>query len=403
MKRILATIFIANLLLAAYAQEPTRWRGPSGNGIYPETGLLKEWPAGGPEILWTYEELGQGHSSAVADGGFIYTTGMISGTGHLFKFRPDGTLVYKTAYGPEFTQSWYGTRGTPVIVGDRIYLESGLGKLVCLDNSDGVVIWSKELFREFDGRNITWGVNETPVVDGDIIYVTPGGRTNNIVALNRHTGTLIWSSRARGELSAYCTPLLFEHNGRKLLATHTASYLVGLDAKTGKLLWSQRQPNQYSVHANTPIYHDGYLFFFSGYGQGGGLLKLNQDGSQVSREWTTRTMDSRMGGAVLVDGYLYGSGDNNREWRCLEWTSGREMYSSMSIGKGNVIYADGMLYCYSDRGELALVKADPSGFRVVSQTRVVHGSEQHWAHPMIHDGVLYVRHGRALIAYKVKE
>ena len=240
------------------------------------------------------------------------------------------------------------------------------------------------------------------MIDGDVIYVTPGGKQNNIIALNRHTGKLIWSSRAKGELSAYCTPLLFEHNGRKILVTHTASHLVGLDAASGALLWSQKQPNEYSVHANTPVYYEGAIFYFSGYGQGGGLLRLSQDGSSVTREWFSKKLDSRMGGAVILDGYLYTSGDNAREWRCIEWESGKEMYASKELGKGVVIYADGMLYCYSDRGELALADADPAGFKVVSKTKVTKGSEQHWAHPVIHEGVLYLRHGSALIAYKVK-
>ena len=109
-----------------------------------------------------------------------------------------------------------------------------------------------------------------------------------------------------------------------------------------------------------------------------------------------------MGGAVVVDGYIYMSGDKAREWRCIEWESGKEMYVSSELGKGVVIYADGMLYCYTDRGELALVKADPTGFKVVSKTKVTKGSEQHWAHPVIHEGVLYLRHGSALIAYKIK-
>ena len=391
----------AGLTGTALAQLPTRWRGPSGNGIYPETGLIKEWPSDGPGILWSYEGLGQGHSSAVVQGGFVYASGMIDETGYLFKFSPDGKLIYRKPYGPEFTQSWFGTRGSPVIMGDRIYLLSGHGQLVCCRTDDGSIVWSKELFRDLDGKNIEWGVNETVVVDGDLLYVTPGGRTNNVVALNRHNGKLIWSSEGRGELSAYCTPLLFVHNGRKILATHTASHLIGLDAATGELLWSRHQPNTWSVHANTPIYHDGELFYFSGYGQGGAKIRLSRDGSSVSEVWTTKTLDSRMGGAVLVDGYLYGSGDNNREWRCLDWTTGKEMYVSDEIGKGAVIYAEGMLYCYSDRGELALVRADPSGFRVVGKTLVSLGSEQHWAHPMIHDGVLYVRHGRALIAYDI--
>lgn len=402
MNRLVCIALALSLSILGFSQEATVWRGPAGNGIYPETGLLKEWPSGGPEIKWSFEALGQGHSSAIVSDGFIYTTGMIDGTGFLFKFDLNGTLIYKKAYGPEFTESWYGTRGTPVIVGDKIYVESGLGKLVCFNQGDGKILWSKELFKDFDGSNIRWGVNETPVVDGDIIYATPGGKKNNVIALNRLTGSLIWTTAGKGELSAYCTPLLFKHNGRKILATHTASHLIGLDAATGKLLWSHRHPNTYSVHPNTPIYHDGELFFFSGYGKGGGKLKLSKNGNSVSLVWYNDQVDSRMGGAVLIDGYIYVSGDQNREWRCINWESGKETYASSEIGKGVVIAADGMLYCYSERGELALVKADPSEFKVVGKTKVSLGSEQHWAHPAIYDGVLYIRHGQALISYLVR-
>ena len=402
MKRLLSFIVLFGILTAGFSQEATRWRGDSGNGIYNETGLLKSWPLGGPEELWSFKELGKGHSSVAVSQGNLYTTGLFDETGVLFKFDLDGNLVWKKAYGPDFFASFPGTRGTPVIVREKIYLESGQGTLYCFHKSDGAVLWSKDLFKDFDGSNISWGLNETPVIDGDVIYVTPGGKQNNIIALNRHTGKLIWSSRAKGELSAYCTPLLFKHNGRKILVTHTASHLVGLDAASGALLWSQKQPNEYSVHANTPVYYEGAIFYFSGYGQGGGLLRLSQDGSSVTREWFSKKLDSRMGGAVILDGYLYTSGDNAREWRCIEWESGKEMYASKELGKGVVIYADGMLYCYSDRGELALADADPAGFKVVSKTKVTKGSEQHWAHPVIHEGVLYLRHGSALIAYKVK-
>jgi len=352
--------------------------------------------------LWTFEGLGQGFSSPVVHDEFLYTTGMIDGTGYLFKIWPYGEIMYKKPYGPEFTESWYGTRGSPVVAGDKVYVISGHGKLVCFNKTNGRILWSKDFFRDFDGKNIEWGINETPVVDGDIVYATPGGRKFNLVALERHTGELVWSSRGLGELSAYCSPLLFAHNGRKILATHTASHLIGLDAATGKLLWSMSQPNMYSVHANTPIYHNGELFYFSGYGQGGGKLRLSQDGSDASVVWKTGKLDSRIGGAVLVDGYIYGSGDQNREWMCLDWETGRQVYASEEIAKGTVIYAEGMLYCYSERGELALVEATPDGFELVSETRVTQGSAQHWAHLMIHDGILYVRHGDALVAYKIK-
>jgi len=168
------------------------------------------------------------------------------------------------------------------------------------------------------------------------------------------------------------------------------------------MLWSQPQTNRHSVHANTPIYHQGSLFYFSGYGRGAGRLDLNGDGSKISRAWTSEAFDSRMGGAVLLNGYVYGSGDQYRDWKCLDWETGKTMYTSTDISKGVVIYADGMLYCYSERGELALVKPTPEKFDLVTRTTVVKGSEQHWAHPVIHNGILYLRHGKALIAYRIK-
>lgn len=401
MRRLISLIALTGLMLGARAQKATCWRGPTRDGVYPETGLLKQWPSGGPEILWSYEELGQGFSSAIVDQGFVYTSGMIGGRGYLFKLDLEGNLVYRKEYGPEFTQSWYGTRGTPTIMGDKIYLLSSMGLLVCFSNESGDILWTKDLAKDFGGRIIEWGYNETPVIDGKILYITPGGRKHGLVALNRHTGDLVWSSPGNGEMTAYCTPLLFEHNGRKMLATHFESHLVGFDATSGKMLWQQYQPNIYSIHPNTPIYHDGKLFYLSGYDQGGGMLELSPDGNSIKRIWTHKKMDSRMGGAVLVDGYVYGSGDS-RVWSCYDWETGEEKYTSSEIGHGVVIYADGMLYCYSQRGELALVIPDPSGFRVVSETRVALGTEQHWAHPVVYDGVLYVRHGRALVAYKVK-
>lgn len=388
--------------LHCIAQEPTRWRGEQENGIYNETGLFKSWPETGPEIIWSYEGLGQGHSSPVTDGSYVYASGMLDKTGYLFKFDPSGMLISKYAYAPEFSESFYGTRSTPVIDGNLAYLLSGLGKLVCMDHTSGKIIWNKDLTKDFDGKVLQWGYNETVVIEGDILYCTPGGKVNNVVALDRYNGDLIWSCRGKGELSAYCTPLLFVHNGRKILATHTASHLIGIDAEKGTFLWSQPQPNEWSVHANTPIYSNGGLFYFSGYGQGAFKIKISQDGNSVSPDWSDKKFDSRIGGAVLVDGYIYGSGDYTRSWQCINWETGETTYESTELSKGAVIYSDGMLYCYSERGELGLVRADPAGFKVVSKTKVTLGTEQHWAHPMIYEGVLYLRHGNALIAYRIK-
>ncbi|MEN8118420.1 MAG: PQQ-binding-like beta-propeller repeat protein [Bacteroidota bacterium] len=403
MKKMIITVFsIIFTVTILSAQIPTKWRGENNNGIYNETGLLKEWPANGPEILWHFDGLGEGHSSPVFANGVIYVSTMIDSTGYIFVLTQDGKLKWKAPYGKEFYESYPGARTSPVVVGDLLYIYSGHGVLTCMDANTGDIKWQKDGFNDFDGQNIRWGVTETVVVDGNMVYSTPGGKKNNVVALNRFTGDLVWSSPAKGEHSAYCTPLLIDLPARKLLVTMTADHIIGLDAKSGEMLWSYPQTNRWQIHANTPIFYKGDLFCFSGYGQGGVKLDLSDDGSSVKKDWFKTELDSRMGGMVAVDGYLYGSGDTYREWRCVEWNTGVEKYASKEIGKGVTIYADGMLYCYSDRGELALVEATPEEFKLVSETKVELGTAQHWAHPVINNGRLFVRHGDVLIAYKIK-
>lgn len=385
-----------------HAQDITRWRGDDQSGYYPDKGLLKVWPAGGPEILWHFDGLGEGYSSPAFAHDRIYLSGMEGETGYIYALDNSGSLIWKTPYGEEFYQSYPGSRSTPVIAGDKLYMLSGQGVLTCIDAKAGTTIWSVDLFETYGGRNLQWGITETPVVYKNTIICTPGGREHSVIALERNTGKLVWSAKAEGEKSAYCTPLLVQLESRNLIVTHTADHILGLDADSGDLLWTHPHTNRWSVHPNTPLYFNRAVFCFSGYGQGGVMLQLNEDGSEATRKWFSQDFDSRFGGAVVIDGYIYGSGDKNRAWQCLDWVEGRQRYASTDLGNGAVIAADGMLYCYSQRGELALVRADPSAFEVISETRVTLGSEQHWAHPVINEGRLFVRHGNTLIAYKIK-
>jgi outer membrane protein assembly factor BamB len=223
-----------------------------------------------------------------------------------------------------------------------------------------------------------------------------------IAALDRHSGKTLWSVKGKGQTSGYCSPLLVDHGGRRLLITMMAKSVVGVDAGTGKFLWSAGHITSYDVHANTPIYHEGFLFIVSGYGTGGQMFKISSDGSAIEKIWAQSAMDSQMGAAVLVDGFLYGSGHNRRGWHCLEWETGKVRYAQRKIGnKGNIIYADGKLYCYSERGDVALVEPDTEDFKVISSFRISEGSGPHWAHLVIHDGRLYVRHGGVLKVYDI--
>jgi len=395
-------MFMASFL--TIAQEVVQWRGPGRDGKYPETGLLKTWPEGGPALLWHADGLGQGHASAVVTSQGIFTTGTIGETGYVFCFSDEGKLLWKKTYGPEWTESWPGTRSTPLYIDGKLYMETGFGKLFCMDAGTGEMIWQKDLFTDFDGRNIKWGVTENLLADGDLLFCTPGGEKDNVIALDRNTGNMIWSCPGNGELSAYCSPQLITLPNRKLVVTQTASSILGIDAETGKMLWSHPQPNKWSVHANTPYFQDGAVYCMSGYGQGGVQLKMAADGSAKQENWRNVSPDNRMGGFVVLDGVIYGSNDSKKIWYGVDWKTGETLFSDEALlGKGVVIYADGMLYCYSDAGEVALVKPGRTGLTKTGSFMVPYGEDQHWAHPVIAGGRLYVRHGIALMVYDIRQ
>ncbi len=402
MKKLVLTLLSVVLFsCAGESQIFNDWRGPDRDGYYPETNLLKEWPENGPEMKWAYEELGKGFTSPVIKNGKIYITGMEGDMGYVYIMTMDGELFEKYPYGKEDSGRYPGTRSTPTIIDNLMYVATGEGELICLDLNDGNIKWKRDLFSDFDSRNIRWGFTESLIIDGDMLYCSPGGSIYNIVALNRHTGRLIWSSEGKGGLSAYCSPLLFEHNGRKVLATHMQRNVVALDARTGKLLWSHPHANNRNIHPNTPIYKNGYLYCVSGYGHGGEMLKLSETGESFTKVWENSTLDPKMGSVIIKDGYIYGSGDRNRRWFVLDWKTGEITYESRDIDVGNVIFADGLLYTYTERGELALLEPLDGKFRIISQTNITLGSDQHWAHLVINDGILYVRRGNALMAFDI--
>ena len=260
------------------------------------------------------------------------------------------------------------------------------------------------MIEKFGARNIRWGIVDAPVVFEDKVFFTPGGTEHTMVALHTETGATIWSSRLTGDRSAYCSPLLYEHNGRHFIATSLANDLVGVDVNTGKLLWKVEQKNQHSIHPNTPIYKDGYLYSITGYGTGGVMVKLSDDGNSVTERWRNSTMDNQIGGAVWVGNYIVSSGhQNDRNWQCLDARTGEVLFKTNAIGKGVVVYADGLYYCYADNGEMGILEIQNNAFNLKSKFRIQMGTDQHWAHPVIHDGIMYKRRGNTLMAYSVKK
>ena len=383
------------------AQDVAQWRGPQRTGIYNEKGLLKQWPETGPKMIWHFDELGEGHSSAAVTSSGVYTTGMLDGTGYVFAIDLKGKLLWKKEYGPEWTENHFGVRSTPLVIKDRLYLMSSFGKLFCMNTANGQTLWSIDTFKEFGGRNITWGVTENLLYDGNILYCSPGGRDATIIAVDRTTGKLIWKSRGKDEKSAYCSPLLIQLPSGKLLVTRMEGSIQGFDATTGKFLWSFDFNMEPYVHPNVPVYIDGYLYCTSGYGLGGVMLKLAADGTSVTEVWRNAKLDPKIGGVVVLNGTIYGGGDRNRRFFGVDWKTGRELFALNQLAPANVIANDGLLYIYSENGKVTLAEPKADGLNILSSFTVPLGAGTHWAHLVINNKKLYLRHGNSLMVYDI--
>jgi outer membrane protein assembly factor BamB len=398
-------IFVLILLLAPLflsAQTNIQWRGTDRSGIYHEQGLLKQWPENGPGLKWHFDDLGEGHSSVAIDSDKIYLTGLKGDKGFLYVFNLDGKLLNKKEYGTEWTESYNGPRGTVTVNDSKIYLISGFGVLYCFDQNSLDLIWKKNFLQDYNADNIRWGINEAPLVVGNMVIATPGGRKDNLVALDKNTGKQIWSGEGAGDQAAYCSPLYISDQEVPQIVTITASHVIGVDSRTGKKLWSFEKTNRYSIHANTPVYADGMLLCTSGYGSGSIMLRLVDGGRNVEKGWESTELDNRIGAMVKVGNYVYGSGDKNRFWFCADWQTGEIKFKQSGYAMGNIIANEGMLYCYTDRGNMLLARATPEKFDVVGKFPVTLGTAQHWAHPILYKGLLFVRHGNSLMAYQVK-
>jgi outer membrane protein assembly factor BamB len=390
-----------------------QWRGENRNGMYNETGLLKEWPVEGPQLLWKFEGLGEGHASVAIANEKIYITGMHGDRLILYVFDMDGKLLTEKEIGKEWNRNHNGTRSSVCINDGKLYVFNALGTLMCLDEKTLDVVWTKDLLNDFDGRNLMFGITENPLIVGDKIFATPGGVEHNMVALNKHTGELIWSSPGVGMPSSYCSPLYIGDQSVPMVVTNFegpeqgriyTNKLAAFNAETGEFLWEYPLPSGNDIMPNIPIYHDGMIFSITGYRGGAWLHRLTDGGRGAELVWHNPEMDNQMGSAIKVGDYVYASGHQaNRSWFCVDWKTGETKYKVNDIGQANVIYADGMLYVYDEnRGRMNLVRPNPDKFELISSFDVVYGTGPHWAHPVILNGVLYIRHGDALMAYKIK-
>jgi outer membrane protein assembly factor BamB len=405
MKKILSVLPAALLSVVALnaAADWPQWQGPDRTGISKETGLLQQWPASGPPVVWSAGGLGSGYGSTSVAGERIFLQGTRGGRSMVAALnRADGKEVWSKALGPVGDDDrGPGPRGTPTVDGDRLYVLTENGDLACL-KTDGAAVWQRNILTDFGGSQLRWLISESPLVDGAHVIVSPGGPGAGMVKLDKMTGKTVWQTKELSDPAGYSSPIVADVQGVRTYLTFTAGAGVGVRASDGKLMF--RYPNAANRTANitTPIFSDNKVFFTSAYDTGGGLVALKaENGSVTANEvYFTREMRNHHGGVVLVNGYLYGFSDSILT--CLEFATGKQMWRDRSVGKGSVSFADGNLYIQGENNVVGLAAASPQGYQEKGRFQIADKGLPSWAHPVVSGGRLYVRNQDTLTAYDIK-
>jgi outer membrane protein assembly factor BamB len=400
---VVAVAALAGAQPAALNDWP-QWRGPNRDGVSTEKGLLQEWPATGPARVWNIAGLGGGYGAVAISGERIFVQGLVNRNSVVTVVnKADGKHLWSKAIGGAGDNDrGPGPRGTPTVDGDRVYVLSENGDLICLKVQDGTQVWQRNILKDFGGRNIGWLISESPLIDGDHVIVTPGGRGASLVALNKMTGATVWTTKELSDEAGYSSPIAGDVQGVRTIMTLTGEAGVGVRASDGKLMWRNTRPANRTANVATPVFHDNKVFYTSNYDTGAALLGLTASNGAVAATevYFTREMQNHHGGVILVDGYLYGY--NNSILTCLEFATGKMMWRHRSVGKGAVTYADGRLYLVGENQTVGLADASPSAYTERGRFRIDDQGWPTWAHPVVSGGRLYIRNQGTLTSYDVK-
>ena len=415
--RLLATLVTLCLYssVTTFAKDWPQWRGPDRNGISSETGLLKQWPDGGPKLLWQINDLGDGYSTPaiVGDRIFLMSNHGLDNEFVQARSTQDGKVIWTTRVGnvgnPNQNPPYPKARSTPTVDGDLIYVLGSDGDLACLETKTGKIRWQKNVRKEFDGVPGEWAYSESPLVDGDFVVVTPGGASATLVALNKKSGALVWKSAVPGgDAAAYASAIVVQALGRKQYVQFLSKGLVGVDAKTGQFLWRFAEVAKGPAQMWTPVAR-GESVYAGANGVGGGLVRLKTDGT-ADKVYFERGLPNGVGGGVLVGDHLYGT-EAGQKLVAMDFATGKVKWQAESIGWSSVAYADGLLYLHGVGGDVALVEASPEAYRIKGRFTPP-GQPRHdktgdfgegaFAYPVIANGRLYIRDLGTLWVYDIK-
>ncbi|MEW4562433.1 PQQ-binding-like beta-propeller repeat protein [Bremerella sp. JC770] len=440
------SVAVLGLSTSLMANDWPQWQGLNRDAVSQESGLMKTWPSGGPELAWRVTELGGGDSTpSIADGRIFGMSNRGEDEVVWALSEKDGKELWVTklgaAYQQDMPQSKEGPGSTPTVDGKLLYVMGMAGNVACLNVEDGELVWQRDLKEDFGGTIPRWSYRESPLIDGDKVIFTPGGNKATIVALDKQTGKTLWQTKTHEEAAqpeaapmreepprgegrgrgrrgfgrggprpdaAYASAIAIDFEGQRQYLQLTAKALVSVSAEDGQLLWTYDRPaNGMGINCSTPIYQDGLVFAASAYGNGGGAVKLNKadDGSIEAEEvYFTSNMQNHHGGMIVVDGCLYGAngGNGGGFLACLDYQTGDVLWRERSAQKGALAMADGLLYLRTEDGTVLLI--EPNKEEYVEKGRFEQPDRTDspaWAHPVIANGKLYIRDHDLLLCYDI--
>ncbi len=406
-RQVIAIVLLCLFGLPGYGNDWAQWRGPNRDAICLETGLLKDWPGGGPLLTWKATGLGEGYSSISVLGDRLYTTGQKGDSTFVFALAAaDGKIVWSAKLGhagapgsPKFE----GTRSTPTVDGELVYAVGQYGEMVCLERSSGKERWRKDFTKDFAGERPEWGFSESPLIDGNKIIVTPGGSKGALVALHKENGMLIWQSKEFIDPAHYSSAIIGNIGGVRQYIQLTPSSVAGIAAADGKLLWKAPRIGKVAV-IPTPVLRDRFVYVSSGYGVGCNLFKVTSDGGKFSAQevYANKVMMNHHGGLIRIGDCVYGFSDS-KGWTCQNLRTGEALWQEKGkVGKGCLLYAEGLFYLRQEDspGTVAIIEASEKGYKEHGRFNPPDRSDKKsWSHPVIAGKKLYLRDQDVLLCY----